>query len=429
MVAARQPFCYIWTMKIKEKFISTTVKKGLDLLAEIGKRGYEAYIAGGAVRDLAMLQMGMEEASQVHDVDIATNMPIEELKLAFRCDSNNGEKHGTILVHYDGMVFEVTQFRVDGDYSDGRHPDSVSFTKSFKEDCARRDFTINAMGLDKDLNVVDYFGGIEDLVFRRLRAVGTPYNRMTEDSLRIIRGMRFAARFNFVIDELTKRAMHNRMHSVANVAMERIHDEFRKCAGYGPSAFAVMIGYLAEFGFGPLFHHVGFCLERQRTMVEALSDTDADVDTIMAVFICMFSEKQAEFLRCTKKEIKMAKHIREGLISIASGKFSIDDENIVYAVNLAAMPEFAIIGTLHEKLHLGGIPSESNTRFIATMIAYSRKTDSEYGEMVAAEGVKQGPEFGKRLNEIRLADYCRIRDDYRKYQRKVFEGHGGVDLL
>jgi tRNA nucleotidyltransferase (CCA-adding enzyme) len=121
-------------MKIKEKFISTTVKKGLDLLAEISKRGYEAYIAGGAVRDLAMLQMGMAEASHVHDVDIATNMPIEELKLAFRCDSNNGEKHGTILVHYDDTVFEVTQFRVDGDYSDGRHRDSVSFTKCVKED-------------------------------------------------------------------------------------------------------------------------------------------------------------------------------------------------------------------------------------------------------------------------------------------------------
>ena len=100
-VAARQPFCYLWVMKIEEKYISEAVRKGIGLLAEIHKRKHEAYIAGGAVRDLVIRQLGMVPGTDaevpVHDVDIATNMPIEDLKLAFRCDSNNGEAHGTIL--------------------------------------------------------------------------------------------------------------------------------------------------------------------------------------------------------------------------------------------------------------------------------------------------------------------------------------------
>ena len=423
-VAVWQPFCYIWDMKIEEKYISETVRNGIGLLAEIHKSKYEAYIAGGAVRDLVIRQLGMVTDTAVevpvHDVDIATNMPIEDLKLAFRCDSNNGEAHGTILVHYEGLVFEVTQFRVDGNYSDGRHPDSVNFTKSFKEDCARRDFTINAMGLDKDLNVIDYFGGIDDLVFRRLRAVGNPYDRMTEDSLRIIRGMRFAARFGFVIDDLTKLAMRSRLHHVKNVAMERIHDELHKCAEYGAMPFVNMIGYLSEYGIGSIFQDAGFCFDRQRMLVETLVRGKVDADTIMSVFVCMLSKKTMEWLRCTRKEIRMAERIRAGLIGIMSGKFGLADEQLLYSVELAASPEFGIIIKLYQDLNPYSTALGDGAVTVCDVIGRFRKGEAEYGKQVAAEGIQEGPEFGKRLREVILADYKRIKDDWYNSMNKVW---------
>lgn len=404
-------------MKIRKEFISPKVNTGIGLLAEINKRGHEAYIAGGAVRDIVMCQMGMMSkpanvAEWVHDVDIATNMPIEDLKLAFRCNSNNGEKHGTILVHYEGMVFEVTQFRVDGDYSDGRHPDSVNFTKSFKEDCARRDYTINAMGLDKDLNVIDYFGGIEDLVFRRLRAVGNPYDRMSEDALRIIRGMRFAARFGLTIDDTTKLSFISRIHNIKRIAMERIHDELHKCAEYGVEQFACMIGYLAEYRFGTLFQDAGFCFDCQRMLVETLKKNAPDADLIMSVFVCMLPVKTMELLRCTKKEIRTAMKIRNGLIGVAAGKFGMWDDNLVFSVDLAASPEFPIITNLYMTLH----PNSNALRdsMVCRMIAMSRRPETEYGKQVTAEGIPQGPEFGRRLHEIIREDYALIRDNWRR---------------
>lgn len=164
------------------------VRSGVALCKDIEKFGHEAYIVGGCRGEPG-----------VHDVDIATNMPIDELYSKFKCTSNNGEAHGTILVIYDGIAFEVTQFRTDGEYSDGRHPDSVAFTKSFEEDTARRDFTINAMGIDADGNLIDCHGGEQDLENGILRTVGDAKQRFGEDALRIIRASRFAARFGIWI--------------------------------------------------------------------------------------------------------------------------------------------------------------------------------------------------------------------------------------
>ena len=134
------------------------------LISQINSYGYEAYAVGGCVRDLVRYELGQTDTPNIHDVDIATNMPIEKLQENFTTRSNNGEAHGTILVlfraglefaGYDPVPFEVTQFRTDGDYSDGRHPDSVTFAKTFKEDASRRDLTINALGLDADGNVME----------------------------------------------------------------------------------------------------------------------------------------------------------------------------------------------------------------------------------------------------------------------------------
>ena len=234
-------------MKIDWSKFNEEVQKGVQLCKEINEYGYEAYIVGGCVRDIVIWhKAGGKGDPKVHDVDIATNMPIEELYDKFRCASNNGEAHGTILVLFKGEAFEVTQFRTDGDYTDGRHPDSVKFTKSFRDDTNRRDFTINAMGIDANGNLIDYHGGEKDLETGILRTVGNATERFNEDALRIIRAIRFASRFGMKIDKETLDGIENVKGNLSKIAKERIGSELIKTAEYGAKAFANVIKLINE---------------------------------------------------------------------------------------------------------------------------------------------------------------------------------------
>ena len=197
--------------------IPSAVSFALDRLETFG---YEAFVVGGAVRD-AMLGRAL------HDYDVTTSAAPEEIKSVF-ADFHTiltGEKHGTVTVVIDGVPLEITTYRVDGDYSDGRRPDSVEFTKNIKEDLARRDFTVNAMAYSPTRGLCDPFGGAEDLKIGIIRAVGDPVRRFTEDSLRILRGFRFAARLGFEIEEKTLAAAKSERKRLSAVSAERIGSE------------------------------------------------------------------------------------------------------------------------------------------------------------------------------------------------------------
>ena len=189
-------------------------------LSKLESFGHEAYVVGGAVRD-AML------GRPLHDYDITTSASPEEIKSVF-ADFHTiltGEKHGTVTVVVDGMPLEITTYRVDGDYTDGRRPDSVEFTKNITEDLARRDFTVNAMAYSPTRGLCDPFGGADDLKIGVIRAVGDPIRRFTEDSLRILRGFRFAARLGFKIEEKTLSASESERKRLSAVSAERIGSE------------------------------------------------------------------------------------------------------------------------------------------------------------------------------------------------------------
>lgn len=235
-----------------------TVASGMDLCRVIVQKGYEAYLVGGCVRDMIMQRLGMSDKTDIHDVDIATNMPIEQLRHNFKTASNNGEAHGTILVEHDGIYFEVTQFRTDGTYSDGRHPDSVTFTKSFKEDTARRDFTINAMGLDCHGVVIDHHNGIKCLQDKIINTVGDPVERFSEDALRILRAYRFAARYKFDITPEIREAIRKTKYKLADIAMERVSDELKKCMSYGYTEIAAMVRMMNTDGIFQIIDPKGY---------------------------------------------------------------------------------------------------------------------------------------------------------------------------
>ncbi|MGM9537287.1 MAG: CCA tRNA nucleotidyltransferase [Candidatus Onthomonas sp.] len=192
------------------------------IVRRLNQAGYEAYVVGGCVRDAMMGRVP-------HDWDICTNALPQQVLEVFsdRQVVKTGLQHGTVMVIEDGEGYEVTTFRTDGAYTDHRHPDQVTFVRSLAADLARRDFTINAMAYHPDTGVQDFFGGREDLAAGVIRCVGDPDQRFQEDGLRILRALRFAARFGFQVEAETGVAMHRNHALLDHIAAERIFSELK----------------------------------------------------------------------------------------------------------------------------------------------------------------------------------------------------------
>lgn len=186
--------------------------------------GYEVYIIGGAVRDLLL-------GRSIKDIDLTTNATPDEIRRVFKdypIINNNGEKHGTVTVRYNEENIEITTYRIDGEYKDNRHPESVEFTKDIVKDLARRDFTINAMAYTGGDTVLDPVGGLKDLKDGIVRAVGDPRKRFAEDALRILRMIRFASVLDFNISQSTLECGWLLRKTLSYISKERIREEINK---------------------------------------------------------------------------------------------------------------------------------------------------------------------------------------------------------
>lgn len=183
--------------------------------------GYEAYIVGGCVRDSIMKR-------HPKDWDITTKANPEEVIKLFDKVVLTGIKHGTVTVMINKEGYEVTTYRVDGEYEDNRHPKEVKFVSSLKEDLARRDFTINAMAYNEEDGLIDYFGGMEDLNNEIIKTVGEPKKRFNEDALRMLRAIRFSAQLNFKIDGNVLVIIKELKDNIKNISKERVREELNK---------------------------------------------------------------------------------------------------------------------------------------------------------------------------------------------------------
>lgn len=211
---------------------------GLDLVEQITAAGHEAYFVGGCVRDLLL-------GKEAKDVDITTNAPMDELESMFRCfDIGASKDFGIVVVPHKGFNFEVAQFRTDGEYSDGRRPEEVQVAQSFSEDVKRRDFTINALGLDLNGKVVDLVNGLDALEAGIVTTVGKADDRFAEDHLRMLRAVRFAVRFGFDLDEDVAVAIQKNAHKIKDISVERVKDELFKMASQDGDKFADAIELL-----------------------------------------------------------------------------------------------------------------------------------------------------------------------------------------
>ena len=211
-----------------------SIEKALYMIEDAG---YEGYIVGGCVRD-ALMEI------EPHDYDITTSALPDEVKEVFKEYKviETGIKHGTVTVLMEGYPLEITTFRVEGEYLDGRRPSSVAFTRNLREDVARRDFTMNAMAMDVRGEVYDYFGGREDLKDGIIRAVGEATTRFEEDALRIMRALRFASVTGFEIEAATAEALFECKEILTRISAERIREELVKLL-LGKDAKSVLLKY------------------------------------------------------------------------------------------------------------------------------------------------------------------------------------------
>lgn len=229
--------------QMPEEFI-----QALPILNKIKAAGFDAYFVGGSVRDVLL-------GNPIHDVDIATSSYPEETKAIFDKTFDVGIEHGTVLVLEGDNEYEITTFRTEDIYVDFRRPSHVTFVRSLEEDLKRRDFTINAFALDETGQVIDLFGGLEDLDKGILRAVGQASERFNEDALRIMRGLRFSATLDFFIEDATFDAMRAHAPLLEKISIERIFIEFDKLlmAKHWQSGVEKLIDIKA-FDYMPLFH-------------------------------------------------------------------------------------------------------------------------------------------------------------------------------
>lgn len=196
-------------------------KKALPVIDKLNQAGYEAYFVGGSVRD-CILNL------PIHDVDIATSAFPAEIKEVFEKTIDVGIEHGTVLVLHQDESYEITTFRTESTYQDYRRPDHVDFVRSLEEDLKRRDFTINALALNAQGQIIDLFHGLEDLQNKRLKAVGIAAERFQEDALRMMRGLRFVSQLGFDLEEQTQAAITTHAPLLSKISVERICIEFEK---------------------------------------------------------------------------------------------------------------------------------------------------------------------------------------------------------
>ncbi|PAF49105.1 hypothetical protein BKH41_03180 [Helicobacter sp. 12S02232-10] len=317
------------------------------IIKTLENNGFEAFVVGGCVRDSLLKEKFSRFANLIpKDWDIATSAkPFEAmgvLKSAKFLVVPTGIKHGTISAIDGKKVYEVTTYRIDGEYEDYRKPKEIFFIQNLLQDLSRRDFTFNAMAYHSTLGLVDPYGGQGDLEEGLIAAVGDPHKRFQEDALRILRALRFASRFGFKISALTKEAIFSHQRLLDFISKERIREEFNGIL-CGEFAEDICKEYVQIISF--IFKNIGVDFEKNISVFEVLNHCPNDFCIRMAALFCTI-KKPKESLQDFLEEFKYDKKTRKTIIELfqyASLDFSTQENQIKKHLQLLGKEKFKML--------------------------------------------------------------------------------------
>ena len=368
-----------------------------ELLDTLHRAGYAAYVVGGCVRDSLM---GLTP----HDWDLCTSaLPQQGMELfgEEKCIPT-GLQHGTVTVKQGGGLYEITTFRTEGTYTDGRHPDEVHFVPDVREDLARRDFTINAMAYNEKEGLIDPFGGQDDLQSGILRAVGVPHQRFTEDALRILRLYRFAARFGFSIDPPTAQAAQELCAHLDCVSVERIEEELAKLLS-APAPAA----YLDEKILGVVLPELSpEALAAAKPVVDACPAGEQALPVRLAALLLSLGEdgtrRTLRRLRCSNACIEETAVLVREVVSGVPVSLNIYARRLLGKYNLCTVQRLAALGTALQPERSADFAalSELAERLDADGVCCRISQLAVNGRDLMAAGVPAGPGIRKMLEAL-----------------------------
>ena len=368
-----------------------------ELLDTLHRAGYAAYVVGGCVRDSLL---GLTP----HDWDLCTSaLPQQGMELfgEEKCIPT-GLQHGTVTVKQGGGLYEITTFRTEGAYTDGRHPDEVHFVPDVQEDLARRDFTINAMAYNAKEGLVDPFGGQADLQSGILRAVGVPHQRFTEDALRILRLYRFAARFGFAIDPPTAQAAQELCAHLDCVSVERIEEELAKLLS-APAPAA----YLNEKILGVVLPELSpEALAAAKPVVDVCPAGEQALPVRLAALLLSLGEDGTRHtlrrLRCSNACIEETAVLVREVVSGVPVSLNIYARRLLGKYNLCTVQRLAALGTALQPEHAADFAalSELAEQLDADGVCCRVSQLAVNGRDLMAAGVPAGPGIRKILEAL-----------------------------
>lgn len=368
------------------------------LLTRLHAAGHAAYAVGGCVRDSLLGQTP-------HDWDLCTSATPEQVLELFgkaHCIPT-GLQHGTVTVKHGGELYEITTFRTEGAYSDGRHPDHVVFVPDVKEDLARRDFTINAMAYNAEEGLIDPFGGQNDLAVGIVRAVGEPQRRFEEDALRILRLYRFAARFSFAIDPATGQAARTLCRHLDCVSEERIAEELsRLLAAPAPGA------YLEAEVLAVIFPELDAAeLPESRRILDALEPGMEHVPVRLAALLCPLGEAGA---RAALKRLKcsnaltgtVATLVREAAAGMPGAALTLTARRFLSRYDLATITDLtALCSARHpEQAEAFAALQQEAARLVETNACCRINQLAVNGRDLMDAGIRPGPGLRRVLDAL-----------------------------
>lgn len=378
----------------------------LTILNKLNEAGYDAYLVGGCVRDLFC-------GYAPKDWDICTSALSEQTMKIFSDNRiiETGLQHGTVTVVLDDGQYEITTYRIDGDYTDARHPNSVTFTADLFKDLSRRDFTMNAMALNPSVGFVDLYGGLLDVQSGILKCVGNPNERFSEDALRILRAMRFASTYNLALEEDTLAAMHEHKDKLSKISMERISSEIIKmCSGSRDGLSRTM-----KVAFDCLKVVCKELDREEENAIAAMIDSSHHPITRLALIFDIDLELQKEVLKRMKFSNEYIKNIQEVTsfgrqIIIDIAQINADNYeyyckkmlNQISYMNCIQAIDYAIVHMDFfgdDRWHLVNIMDKKISDIFNSDECYQLKQLSISGKDVASFGFK-GKEIGVMLNYL-----------------------------